>query len=291
MRWVLANDEHGKGSSDPIVARTVIQAGKLAALYELKEEDSLRIAGIYNEIRRHLHQCDNISKDIVREINNKYEQLRLEGGATYGDGVIHLPAANNLTNNVETYLYHAKLILRELKGVFEPTLGKSFKPLTQYKHIADWSDKRFEKDNWLTKWLRDNCAWIEKVIKSRNAIEHPENDFLEIRNFHIATTAEGTHYIEGPVWSLNKEKPKSLLKDMQILTSNMLEFSEILLIYCLRNFKNIYPVIIAEIPEDQRDVDVPLRFIATLEQDIDENGMVRAESAKRLRSRLFGKLS
>ena len=279
MRWVLANDEHGKGSSDLIVARTIIQAGKLASLYELKEEDNLRIAGIYNEVRRHLHQCDNLSKDIVREVNDKYEQLRAEGGATYGDGVIRLPAVNNLTNNVETYLYHAKLVFRELKGIFEPTLGKSFKPSTQYEHIADWSAKRFGKDNWLTKWLRDNCAWIEKVIKSRNAIEHPENDFLEIKNFHIAQAEKGTPYIEGPVWSLNKEKPKSLLKDMEILTSNMLEFSEILLIYCLRNFKNIYPIIIAEIPEDKRDVDVPLRFIATLEQDVGENGMVRAESS------------
>lgn len=278
MRWVFANDEHGKGSSDPIVARTIIQAEKLAALYELKEEDCLRIAGIYNEVRRHLHQCDNISKDIVGEINDKYGQLRFEGGAANGDGAIHLPAASNLTNNVETYLYHAKLVFRELKGVFEPTLGKNFKPSTQYEHIADWSAKRFGKDNWLTKWLRDNCAWIEKVVNSRNAIEHPENGSLEVRNFHIAQTEGGAPYIEEPVWSLNKEKPKSLLKDMQVLTSNMLEFSEILLIYCLRNFKNIYPITIAEIPENQRNVDIPLRFMAALEQDVDVNGMVRAES-------------
>lgn len=274
MRWVLANDEHDKGSSDPIVARTIIQAGKLAELYELKEENCLRIAGIYNEVRRHLHQCDDISRNIVAEINDKYRQLCFKGGAANGDVAIHLPAVSNLTNNCETYLYHAKLVFRELKGVFEPTLGKSFKPSTQYEHIADWSAKRFGKDNWLTQWLKDNCSWIEKVIDSRNAIEHPENGCLEIKNFHIAQTEGGAPYIEKPVWSLNKEKPKSLLKDMQVLTSNMLEFSEILLIYCLRNFKNIHPIIIAETPEDQRNADVPLRFIATLGQDADENGMV-----------------
>lgn len=278
MSWIIADDEHSKGSSDPVVARTIIQAGKLVAPYELNEGKNIRITSIYNEVRRHLHECDDISQRIMRETTEIYEQVRSSLSQYQGNSTIRLPAVSNLTNSVETYLYHAKLVFRELKDVFKPILGKEFNPSTQYVHIGDWSEKRFGKDNSLTKWLRNNSDWIQKVIDSRNAVDHPERDTLVIRNFHISHISDGKSYIEGPIWSLNGEMPKSLLKDMQVLTNNILEFSEILLIYCLRNLKNIYPIVIAEIPEEKRNEDVPLRFIPTLEQELDENGVYKHRS-------------
>lgn len=65
---------------------------------------------------------------------------------------------------------------------------------------------------------------------------------------------------------------------MEILAVNILEFSEILLLYCLKNVRDISPIIIAEIPEERRDKDAPLRFIAALAQDLDENGMYKGAS-------------
>ena len=38
MNWVIAKDEHNCGSTDPIVARTVIQAGKIVPLYEFSHD-------------------------------------------------------------------------------------------------------------------------------------------------------------------------------------------------------------------------------------------------------------
>lgn len=275
MRWWLAEEEHGRGTSDPIVARTVLQARKLIGLYELTEKNSQGAVSVFNNVRRHLHQCDDIAKELVRDIKEKSEQLpqSLERGQE--TAVIRLPAASNLTNSVETYLYHAKLVFRELKGVFKYTLGKGFKPTTQYNHIADWSQKRFGNKNKLSKWLRGNCDWVQKVIDSRNAVEHPEDHALEIRNFHIERPNNSTGYVQGPTWSLDGEIPKSLLKDMQVLTTNMLEFCEVLLVHCLGNIKDIYPIVIAEVPEERRNKDAPVRFVATLEQDLDENGFYK----------------
>jgi hypothetical protein len=65
---------------------------------------------------------------------------------------------------------------------------------------------------------------------------------------------------------------------MEIIAVNILGFSEILLLYCLRNVKDISPVVIAEIPEERRDKDAPMRFIATLEQDLDANGMYKGRN-------------
>ena len=62
---------------------------------------------------------------------------------------------------------------------------------------------------------------------------------------------------------------------MGVIPTNMLEFAEILLIYSLRNTKNIYPIVIAAIPENKRGKARPVRFIATLEQDLDEAGMYK----------------
>jgi hypothetical protein len=42
--------------------------------------------------------------------------------------------------------------------------------------------------------------------------------------------------------------------------------------------KDISPVVIAEIPEERRDKDAPMRFIATLEQDLDANGMYKGRN-------------
>lgn len=65
---------------------------------------------------------------------------------------------------------------------------------------------------------------------------------------------------------------------MKILPTNTLEFSEILLLYCLRNVKDISPIVIAEIPEAKRDVEAPVRFLATLAQDLDENGLYKGRN-------------
>lgn len=273
MNWVIAEEEHNRGSSDPVVARTVMQAGQIVKFYDLNEEKEQGVVHVFNQLRRHLHQCDDIGRRLVFEINKKSDVLHERLKQNNAQKTLHLPSADNLTNDVETYLCHAKLSFRELKDIFSHTLDKSFKATTQYSHIADWSEKRFEKNNSLSRWLRGNCDWIQKLIDSRNAVEHPGNHTLEINNFH---TVDGI--IRAPSWSLDGEPPKSLLKDMEVLTTNMLEFSEILLLYCLRNVKDISPIIIAEIPTEKRNKDVPIRFIATLVQDVDENGMYKGRN-------------
>jgi hypothetical protein len=105
-------------------------------------------------------------------------------------------------------------------------------------------------------------------------VEHPDSNTLKIKNFHF----ENDGKILGPTWSLNGEKPKSICPDMKVLPINMLEFSEFLLLYCLRNVKDISPIVIAEIPVEKRRQEAPKRFIATLQQDLDENGLYKGDN-------------
>lgn len=271
MSWVLVEEEHHRGSADPFVARTTLQAGYLAGHFQLGEEKEQGILGVFDKYRRHLHQCHDIAQKIVLEIEvNSQELTGVLANHRSGD-VLRLHSVRNLTNDVETFLYHAKLAFRELKDLLLYTQDKGFKASTKYSHIADWSEKRFGNDNPLSKWMRSNCDWIQKLIDSRNAVEHPDGATLTIKNFHLKENGN----VSDPLWALNGEVPKSILRDMNVIPANMLEYAEILLIYALQNTKAIYPIVIAEIPESMREKANPMRFIATLEQDLDRNGMYK----------------
>ena len=273
MNWVLQEEEHHRGSADPYVARTTIQAGYLSAYFELGEDKEQGIIGVFDRFRRHLHQCEEISRRVIAQITEHSEALRHSSLNTRNDEVFKLPSVRNLTNDLETFLFHTKLAFRELKDLFRFTQDKKFKQTTRYVNIANWSKKRFGEENQLTRWLYRNCDWIQKLMDSRNAVEHPENQSLVIKNFHL--TEKGT--ISEPIWALNDEEPKSILSDLGVIPTNMLEFAEILLVYSLSNIRDIYPVVIAEIPEHKREGARPVRFIATLEQELDEAGMYKRD--------------
>ena len=60
MAWVLAEEEHKSGSADPFVARTVLQAGRIVSPYELEEDKVQSIMHVFDQVRRHLHECDDM---------------------------------------------------------------------------------------------------------------------------------------------------------------------------------------------------------------------------------------
>ena len=142
MNWILVEEEHRRGSTDPYVARTIIQAGDLSRVFNLGKEKEQGIVGVFNQYRRHLHQCDEISQRITAQIAEHSETLSNSPDARNGT-VVRLPSVSNLTNDIETFLYHAKLAFRELKDLFQFTQNKRFKLATRYEHIAEWSEKNW----------------------------------------------------------------------------------------------------------------------------------------------------
>jgi hypothetical protein len=118
MSWVLVQEEHRRGSADPYVARTIMQAGCLAAQFQLGREKEEGISSVFNKYRRHLHQCHDISQRIMQEIKEHSQALKASSENQKTGEVLRLPSVRNLTNDVETFLYHAKLAFRELKNLF-----------------------------------------------------------------------------------------------------------------------------------------------------------------------------
>ena len=73
------------------------------------------------KVRRHLHECDDIARRIVAEISEHSDALKAQLlDEREPAQPFRIPAGGNLTNDVETFLYHVKLALRELKGGIQP---------------------------------------------------------------------------------------------------------------------------------------------------------------------------
>ncbi len=53
---------------------------------------------------------------------------------------------------------------------------------------------------------------------------------------------------------------------MDIVVANLLTFCEETLIHCLEKFEKVFPVLIEEIPENERNKKCPIRFKMTIDQ-------------------------
>ena len=106
-----------------------------------------------------------------------------------------------------------------------------------------------------------------KIIKMRNAVEHPggRSGFLHVENFNSIEKGEVVLVIE-PVWYLNNDEKIPIVHEMALMVNNLLTFCEETLILCLEKFNKGFPITIMEIPEKERDEKCLIRFRMTIDQ-------------------------
>jgi len=69
-------------------------------------------------------------------------------------------------------------------------LGSSFTE-ARYDRAITWAEKEFGDNDPIGKFLKvDHGLWIQKLVKMRNATEHPggHSGHLHIKNFEVETT-------------------------------------------------------------------------------------------------------
>lgn len=101
----------------------------------------------------------------------------------------------------------------------------------------------------------------------RNAVEHPgeRSGILYIHNFELHKIPKKEEIvITEPSWHIDDGKRTSILKDMDAFLKNLLEFTEDLLVICIKKTDPPFPIVIEEIPEADRDPTCPIRFRATI---------------------------
>lgn len=269
MTFILSKTlDHG--TSNPIVARTLPQWSELFGFYEISsgQRDAIYTV-LHDGVMVRLLSCYDIAHEIAQKETEIIEQFSCNGPESQANGkVLHLPHIIGLREKSESYLYNSKSALRDFAEVFNILFGSSF-DACRYDLIMKWAEIKFGIDANLSKLLTDDQGWISKIVRMRNAVEHPGgySGRLHIHNFQFVQQSDSTNALLVPTWHLNDEKPGSISKDMRTNISNILDFTEDVLVVSLDYFKNNFPIVIAEIPEAERNPDFPVRLKAVLDPE------------------------
>ena len=260
------------GSANPIVARLSLQFSSILDFYQLDDEFKKSIFGIlHNDIQKRLISCDKIATDIASEVEAAITALQKNGLNTQSAGwLVESPHILNLEERLESYLYNAKSCLRDALKIYNKFFGSTFTEARFDKAIS-WAEKEFGDNDPIVKFLKvDHGLWIHKVVKMRNAAEHPggHSGHLHIKNFEVDTTSNPPS-IHEPLWYLNDEQPTPIRGDLHVFVNNILELTEDMVLSALSKQEKPELVAILEIPENQRREEAPIRFRMGLAQEIE----------------------
>jgi hypothetical protein len=247
------------GTSNPIVARLLVQTGDLLGFSTLPKERKEEVLILYHdEVMPRLLACDTISQRVAKSMEDIFKLLEKEGPSIQAGGrVIEVPQVMNLQQDAEQYLYSAKCVLRDVASVFKIFFGKEFTG-AKYDKVLKWCGERFGADHALTKLIReDHDLWLHQLITMRNAVEHPDTLRLRVRNIELVGDK-----LSLPTWQLNDQKPCDLTQDMLVYIENMLTFCEDLLVAGIENTGKFAGIGFAEIAKEDRRQECPIRLKA-----------------------------
>lgn len=258
-----------QGTANPIVARLSVQTSELIKFCPRGDDFHKSVLSLFHDsVQKNLLECDQIARDISKELLEIDARLGERGLRTQAQGrVIEVPHITRLIPRVEHFLYCAKSALRDLASIFDLFFGKKF-DAARYDKIIEWANAEFGEDSELARILKqDHDLWIKKLVSMRNAVEHPGgySGHLHIHNISLVPPEHPKYpTLEAPRWNLNDEAEEPLVESLLVAVSNILELSEDLLIICITMSGLPDMVGFAEIPEDKRDSSCPIRLRAVL---------------------------
>jgi len=274
---VTKTSDHG--TSNPIVARLSVQSRQLMEPFSISEKKKKRVWGLlHDKVQQELLSCYDIWSQILSRKKKIVAKIEETGIQTQSHGrVATIDQIENLKHLAGSFLYSAKSALRDIKFMIcefyetDAYICKIKAKDLNYKCLKEWAEKKFgEEDEFAKLVSEDFDLWIDEVYSKRNAVEHPGgySGYLEISNFTAAQDPESKEW-KGvlPQWQRNQNQPSSITRDMQITIENILNFSEDVLVHCLRRAGSMVPVVIYEIEKENRDSDCPIRLRVTLDQE------------------------
>lgn len=257
------------GTKNPIVARLCLQVKDIIQFFPLNETQKENVFGtMCMDVMPRIMTCYKINEEIGREIIKCKEKINKNGILTQSqERTLTLPSILNLNERVETFLYSSKSALRDFIKIFNVIFNANLEKKARYDLVYEWAKGKFGENDNLTKVLKqDHDLWIQKIVKMRNAIEHPggSSGHLHIHNFRIPYINSKPLIVE-PSWNLNSAPATPIIGDMTTFINNLLTFCEEILILCLEKLDNKLPVKVVEIPESKRRPECPIRFRVTMD--------------------------
>jgi hypothetical protein len=252
------------GSTDPFVARTIIQTRKLADIFfDRTSEKHRALMDISWEVLSSLVSLrvikDRLEKRIV-EI-----ATIVEGDLTaYTRGISPkpLPMVEYYDIEFRSFVNEVRRVLSTISNLFAILADKDFGQ--GYFHKAlEWARKERGEHSLLAQMLSNDQRWLKLWIDMRIAIEHPARDkFIETMNFSL----EGSRTVRLPTWRFvhpdyDMARPQTLLVALENCINNVLKFYEDLQVTLVDgHLPDSIKVELVFIDEADRDPAAPMRF-------------------------------
>lgn len=266
------------GSSNPLVARTVLQT-KILSNQIPSQDKKDELSDISWATMESLISLEFIKDRLKTQIDHIIETVSNDL-ATYTQGKQPKPLPfvefydiefRSFTNEVKRCLNKISELFHILSILEFGTKHESYnnKPFAKghFQKAYEWAKWELGDQSELTLILNNDLEWIKAWTDIRNTIEHPKaNQFVETLNF----TLEPDRKVRLPTWRFihpnyeDMSKPQNLLIILDSIINNMLAFYEELQIILLSaHIECLTPSLVIsaeEIPEDKRDPEKPIRF-------------------------------
>lgn len=250
------------GTSNPIVARLLLELDDLIRMARIPEEQKQIIRECCHEIMRSLIQAEKAAKPLIEEIKAIEKKIIAEGIQTQDNGqAIQTPGVVYLDNS-RTFLKFCKQALQSLAKAQGILLEKEFDG-PHFDKILARAKERLGKDNTITKLLEEDKKWLEEINFLRRKDEHPDRNTTPfVKGFSISKSSDGKFVVDQPRFFNNAP----ILNRLETYSQNLLTFSEELIAYTLEDFLPEM-VRLYEIPEEQRDPSAPIRYKLGLQEN------------------------
>jgi len=254
-----------KGTATPCVARTMLQAGNLLNAFTSDERLKEDVLQISYEVMEHQLACLEVVEIIEPQIAAGIGQLNTSGEAQTKGAAISLPSVPNIKKLVEQFLHSAKLSLRDTGHLFDAFYDETFEH--RFDKAKRWAEREFGAESDLVRVLAGNAQWIERVIRWRNAVEHPRNRRgpLHVVDFHLVGVDQDRRaLVSAPALYQADENPLPVREYLSITQDNLLTFFEETLSALLLLLPNPLGLTIREIPIHERRSENPIRLVPDL---------------------------
>ncbi len=250
-----------RGTSTPAVARTFVQGCEILEFFDIKDEQKDKAKGALFDLQRHLVRCVEVRDLVAQEIKRAVAQVDHCGRA------ITLPSVPDLHSCAESFLESAKLAISKTASLVTAFYGVRLDH--RYHKFANWAEREFGPDDQLTVTARNWEPWVKRIVDMRNAVEHPdEKPGGQLMTENFTLRQHGTTFeLVQPAWGLSGEPLQPLVPEMDEMIEGTIELGEDILVCLFNKLKVAFPLVVREIPPQERDPACPVRLRVEPETD------------------------
>lgn len=208
------------GSSNQIVARTLLQTNEMLKSANIKNIDSKKsVLNIVNEIKDALLECDTLYTELREELDI-WEQ-KLNKAQSLAQITSSMPQVDRLEKRCGAFLISMTHAIRSISSIpfffgITNSKGKNFDCLLSKLGAEHIEFKKFLYE------YRDE---IKLLTTLRNKHEHSDaRDNLHTVINNITLTPDIS--VSFPTWHLSNEKPRFILQDMHKIIGFLLQMAE-----------------------------------------------------------------